>query len=95
MREWHSAFAHSQPKVVESEYLYPCRARSEFSSNRLEQRRAHAFRLNRIRECVPCAAKTPRSNCVMNSTKLAATGIKLTEVHEAVERDLRRWVKTV
>jgi dTDP-4-dehydrorhamnose reductase len=38
------------------------------------------------------AAKTPRSNCVMDSTKLAATGIKLTEVHEAVERDLRRWV---
>ena len=39
------------------------------------------------------AAKTPRSNCVMTSAKLAATGIKLTEVHEAVERDLRRWVK--
>jgi len=40
------------------------------------------------------AAKTPRSNCTMNSGKLAATGIKLTEVHEAVERDLRRWVKS-
>jgi dTDP-4-dehydrorhamnose reductase len=39
------------------------------------------------------AAKTPRSNCVMDSRKLAATGIRLTEVHEAVERDLRRWVK--
>ncbi len=39
------------------------------------------------------AAKTPRSNCVMDSTKLAATGIKMTEVHEAVERDLRRWRK--
>ncbi len=39
------------------------------------------------------AAKTPRSNCTMDSTKLAATGIKLTEVHEAVERDLRQWVK--
>lgn len=39
------------------------------------------------------AAKTPRSNCVMDSRKLAATGIKLTEVHEAVERDLRRWVR--
>ena len=44
-------------------------------------------------EFMRTAAKTPRSNCVMNSTKLAATGIKLTEVHEAVERDLRRWVK--
>jgi hypothetical protein len=39
------------------------------------------------------AAKTPRSNCVMDSTKLAATGIAMTEVHEAVERDLRRWVR--
>jgi dTDP-4-dehydrorhamnose reductase len=39
------------------------------------------------------AAKTPRSNCIMNSSKLASVGIKMTEVHEAVERDLRRWVK--
>ena len=44
-------------------------------------------------EFMHTAAKTPRSNCVMDSRKLAATGIKLTEVHEAVERDLRRWVK--
>jgi dTDP-4-dehydrorhamnose reductase len=39
------------------------------------------------------AAKTPRSNCVMDSSKLAATGIRLTPIHEAVERDLRRWRK--
>ena len=44
-------------------------------------------------EFMRTAAKTPRSNCVMDSRKLAATGIKLTEVHEAVERDLRRWTK--
>jgi dTDP-4-dehydrorhamnose reductase len=44
-------------------------------------------------EFMRTAAKTPRSNCVMNDAKLAATGIKLTEVHEAIERDLRRWVK--
>jgi dTDP-4-dehydrorhamnose reductase len=44
-------------------------------------------------EFMRTAAKTPRSNCVMDARKLAATGIKLTEVHEAVERDLRRWVK--
>ena len=37
------------------------------------------------------AAKTPRSNCVMDSSKLASTGIQMTEVHEAIERDLRRW----
>jgi dTDP-4-dehydrorhamnose reductase len=44
-------------------------------------------------EFMRIAAKTPRSNCVMTSAKLAATGIKMTEVHEAVERDLRRWTK--
>jgi dTDP-4-dehydrorhamnose reductase len=40
------------------------------------------------------AARTPRSNCVMDSSKLAAVGIELTEVHEAVARDLGRWQKT-
>ncbi len=37
------------------------------------------------------AAKTPRSNCVMDSSKLESTGIHLTEVHEAVARSLRNW----
>ena len=46
-------------------------------------------------EFMQTAAKTPRSNCVMNSAKLAATGIKLTPVHDAVERDLRKWIKAV
>ena len=45
-------------------------------------------------EFMHTAAKTPRSNCVMDSSKLAATGITMTEVHEAVERDLANWVKT-
>jgi dTDP-4-dehydrorhamnose reductase len=42
-------------------------------------------------EFMHTAAKTPRSNCVMDSSKLAAAGIKMTEVHEAVMRDLRNW----
>jgi dTDP-4-dehydrorhamnose reductase len=42
-------------------------------------------------EFMHVAAKTPRSNCVMDSSKLAATGIKLTEVHEAVAKSLRDW----
>ncbi len=42
-------------------------------------------------EFMRTAAKTPRSNCVMDARKLAATGIKLTEVHEAVEQALRSW----
>lgn len=44
-------------------------------------------------EFMQTAAKTPRSNCVMDSSKLQATGIKMTEVHEAVARDLKNWAK--
>ena len=39
------------------------------------------------------AAKTPRSNCTMDSGKLARVGIQMTEVHEALRRDLRNWQK--
>ena len=42
-------------------------------------------------EFMHLAAKTPRSNCVMDSGKLARAGITMTEVHEAVARDLQRW----
>ena len=45
-------------------------------------------------EFMRVAAKTPRSNCIMNASKLAAAGIRLTEIHAAVERDLHRWRKT-
>lgn len=44
-------------------------------------------------EFMHVAAKTPRSNCVMTSAKLASVGIKLTEVHEAIARDLHNWQK--
>jgi dTDP-4-dehydrorhamnose reductase len=37
------------------------------------------------------AAKAPRSNCVMDSSKLASVGIRLTEVREAIARDLKAW----
>jgi dTDP-4-dehydrorhamnose reductase len=39
-------------------------------------------------------AKAPRSNCVLDSSKLLRAGIPLTEVHEAIERDLRLWQKS-
>jgi dTDP-4-dehydrorhamnose reductase len=42
-------------------------------------------------EFMRVAAKTPRSNCVLDSSKLAATGIRMTEVHEAIETALRNW----
>ena len=44
-------------------------------------------------EFMRAAAKTPRSNCVMNSDKIRSVGIRITEVHEALERDLRNWTK--
>lgn len=37
------------------------------------------------------AAKTPRSNCILDNTKAVAAGLKLSEVHEAIERSLRSW----
>jgi len=42
-------------------------------------------------EFMDLAAKTPRSNCVLDTTKLQKTGIKMTEVHEAIEQSLRHW----
>ena len=37
------------------------------------------------------AAKTPRSNCVMDVSKLLATGVKLRPVEEALESSLKEW----
>lgn len=45
-------------------------------------------------EFMRVAAKTPRSNCVLDSSKLAAAGIQMTAVHDAVERALATWVRS-
>ena len=37
------------------------------------------------------AAKTPRSNCVMDTTKLLAAGVKIRGVEEALEDSLKNW----
>ncbi len=37
------------------------------------------------------AAKTPRSNCLLNSDKLADVGIHMTPVEEAIKSALRNW----
>lgn len=39
------------------------------------------------------AAKTPRSNCVMSPAKLAAAGITLTPVRDAIRTALANWQK--
>jgi dTDP-4-dehydrorhamnose reductase len=46
-------------------------------------------------EFMQLAAKTPRSNCVLDSSKLLRCGIHLTEVHQAVEQALRQWRRAV
>jgi len=37
------------------------------------------------------AAKTPRSNCVLDVSKLLATGVRIRPVEEAIEASLREW----
>jgi dTDP-4-dehydrorhamnose reductase len=37
------------------------------------------------------AAKTPRSNCVMDVSKILSAGIKIRPVEEALEDSLKRW----
>jgi len=54
-----------------------CRKPFKFFSNEAEFRRV--------------AVITPRSNCVLDTTKLQRTGIVMTEVHDAIAAALRRW----
>ena len=42
-------------------------------------------------EFMQLAAKTPRSNCVMDNSKLRATGIEISPVEDAIVRSLRQW----
>ena len=39
-----------------------------------------------------CAAKTPRSNCVLDVSKLLSAGVQLRPVEEALEDSLQNWV---
>ena len=38
------------------------------------------------------AAKTPRSNCILDASKLLAAGVALRSVEEALDDSLRNWV---
>jgi len=44
-------------------------------------------------EFMRLAANTPRSNCVMDNSKLLSTGIEIRDVHDAVELSLRDWMR--
>lgn len=43
-------------------------------------------------EFMEAAGRAPRSNCVLDSSKLARCGIVMSEVHDAVAASLRKWV---
>jgi dTDP-4-dehydrorhamnose reductase len=42
-------------------------------------------------EFMRVAAKTPRSNCVLDNSKLRATGIPMSDVEDAIRRALKAW----
>jgi dTDP-4-dehydrorhamnose reductase len=43
-------------------------------------------------EFMKLAAKTPRSSCVLDTSKLRRAGVTMTEIHAAIERALRNWI---
>jgi len=43
------------------------------------------------KEFMQLAAKTPRSNCILDTSKLQRAGIAMTEVHASVTRALANW----
>ena len=43
-------------------------------------------------EFMRTAAKTPRSNCVLDNTKALNADLKLSSVHEAIDRCLANWI---
>jgi UDP-glucose 4,6-dehydratase len=42
-------------------------------------------------EFLALAAKTPRSNCILDSSKAIADGLKLSPVVDAIQECLDRW----
>lgn len=56
----------------------------------LKPKRKFAFWKNDA-EFYQTAAKTPRSNCVMDSSKLLKAGVKIRSVEEALEDSLENW----
>lgn len=46
-------------------------------------------------EFMRLAAKTPRSNCVLDSSKAVAAGLELTPIEDAIRHALRCWEATV
>ena len=38
-------------------------------------------------------AKAPRSNCILDNSKLISSGINIRHVHEALEKSIENWKK--
>ena len=63
--------------------------RSPFGGRLIESGKRFAFFPGE--EAFRKVARAPRSNCVLDSSKLQGVGIHLEEVHEAVERAWNQW----
>lgn len=46
-------------------------------------------------EFMDLAAKTPRSNCVLDNSKALQAGLKLSDIHAAIEASLYRWTGSI
>jgi dTDP-4-dehydrorhamnose reductase len=57
---------------------------------RLKPRRPFEFWAS-DEECYRVAARTPRSNCVLDATKLVSAGVAIRRVEDALEDALSRW----
>lgn len=44
-------------------------------------------------EFMKTAAKAPRSNCVLDSSKAIRAGLRLTPIHQAIEKCVRSWMR--
>lgn len=62
---------------------------SHIQASRITSREFHFFQDED--EFMRIAAATPRSNCIMDSQKLASVGIEMTPVHEAIPQALANW----
>ena len=62
----------------------------ELIHKHLEPTKEFRFFENEV-EFMHLAAKTPRSNCVLDTTKLQSAGINMTPVREAIVGALKKW----
>jgi nucleoside-diphosphate-sugar epimerase len=82
----------TNPGAITSREVVELIKRSPLGSRLQAEEKTFSFFADE-KEFMKVAAKTPRSNCVLDSGKLMRQGVKMNEVHEAVEQALAHWEK--